>query len=120
MSTKTITNRNSTMKISRKNWESSKEKWELILKNIRNRNKIYRERDICFFNVRVEGNCGYCAEFSPNCTGCPLDQKNLCGATFFLCLGALRASDYSTALKHAKKIYKAILDDEVNVYEEEG
>jgi hypothetical protein len=112
------------MKISRKNWESSKEKWELILKNIRNRNKL-RVNDrgrYVFYDVAPVELCGYCAEHSnvsPNCTGCPLDQKNLCGAAFFRCLGALEHSDYSTALKHAKKIYQAILDDEVNVYEEE-
>jgi hypothetical protein len=109
------------MKISRENWESSKEKWEKVLKNIRNRNKL-RVNDrgrYVFYDVAPVELCGYCAEHSNDCRNCPLYPRT-CAAIFDDCVAALEKADYSTALKHAKKIYQAILDDEVNVYEEEG
>jgi hypothetical protein len=114
------------MKISRKNWESSKEKWAKILKNIRNRNKIRFDswNYPCFYDVEINVPCGYCSEFWTRCPLCSLNKKSLCSGLkrtttpFYACLVSLRNSNYSTALKHAKKIYKAIMEDEVNVYKD--
>jgi hypothetical protein len=99
------------------NWLSSKEKWELIVKNIRNRNK-YDVWDESFYDVSLNDRCGYCDEFGAigDCSGCPLDAAELCGNGYDLTyddvMSSLHCGDIKEALAPAKKILDFIINDE--------
>jgi hypothetical protein len=100
------------------NWLSSKEKWEKIVKNIRNRNKIVLfdidepRLGVRFYDVVVTGKCGYCTEYV-GCADCPLDHMVLCGHMgYFRLCSLLRDADYKSALPLAKKILDFIINDE--------
>jgi hypothetical protein len=99
------------------NWLSSKEKWELIVKNIRNRNKWDDNR---FYDVVVKDQCGYCIEYYDTlheCAPCPLPKQNLCDddgieGAFMDVVVSLDHGDYKSALPLAKKILDFIINDE--------
>jgi hypothetical protein len=119
------------MKISRKNWEASKEKWgddSPIAKKIKNRKGFYNHKG--WDNVNVSGWCGYCKDAFPDCASkCNLFPK-ICGEDdslfeqFLECFlnewdNIKPSPAFARAEKLRKRIYKAILADEPNVYEEE-
>lgn len=108
------------MRISKENWLSSKKKWKLIIKNIRNRNKIYGDHKIWFYDTPISGQCGYCKEktkqaLSIYCQrGCGLFLT--CTRHYDPVCDLLRKGNYKAALPHAKAVLKAIMEDEKNVY----
>ena len=121
------------MKISRKNWETSKEKWadnSPIAQNIKDK-KLFNCVD-GWENARVRTGCGYCWEVFCRCQYCNLypktcapflnDNNNLFGR-FVWCFitrdyTVKSRPAFARAEKLRKRIYKAILADEPNVYEE--
>jgi hypothetical protein len=124
------------MRISRKNWEASKEKWEKIIEKLKQ--EVPFDCPDGWDEVHVFNNCGYCDEF--DCDDCLLNKK-VCEAdatrsrmAFWRFTRAVtkkaptgsryfyvprKNPDFTKALEYANKIYNAILADEPNVYEEE-
>jgi hypothetical protein len=107
--------------ISRKNWEASKKSYEALIEGLKRKTKNARTR--AMEKYRFE-DCGYCLEHhSGYCgltTDCLFGEYSTCAEEYGgwrTMKAAYRANDIKTALLIAERIYQAILDDEVNVYE---
>lgn len=114
--------------ISRTNWEKSKDCYECKVSALKRRsNKDKR----AIWEANPYRSCGYCTEDKmletrdgkEECVGCLFNnEKKLCAEQFggydkMRCL--YRDGKYTKALPIAERILQAIIDDEVNVYEEE-
>jgi hypothetical protein len=97
--------------ISRKNWEKSRECYGKLVKALKN-NTVYDG-----------GVCGYCLEHGIGCKGCIfIKEEKECAEKYggyFTMDAHINVGNLADALPIAERIYQAILDDEVNVYEED-
>jgi hypothetical protein len=76
------------MKISRKNWEKSKEKWggKLILQKMRDKVPFDDETGWNDLVIQSASNCGYCVERKNqaiSCFDCSLDSEEGCSKHYY-------------------------------------
>jgi hypothetical protein len=115
-----------TEKISQKNWEMSRDKWEAIVKAIPNHSRISRETRCTL----LDAECGYCNQYFHHefeedvnpCKHCPLFQKHLCinspenEPRLSYAYWVVSHCEWSNdkVLPAAQKILAAIMEDEPN------
>ncbi|MFC1756567.1 hypothetical protein ACFLZC_00175 [Patescibacteria group bacterium] len=117
-------------KISRENWESSRDKWVKIVEKTKNRERFVHQHGFPY--LRASGKCGYCFNVFSYCKSCHLNKtkvgiRSICGdvywgvpkTIFWKYVNEMRKSiedpnsvNWDTATKWAQQILDAILADE--------